>query len=90
MKSQGALPPADLPLAALARRQHGVVSRGQLLALGLGATGVAERVRTGRLHRIHRGVYAVGPPGSSWPSGWAHNLPPQAVFRPTRASLTSN
>ena len=61
MKSQGALPPVDLPLAALARRQHGVVSRGQLLALGLGATGIAERVRTGRLHRIHRGVYAVGP-----------------------------
>jgi very-short-patch-repair endonuclease len=48
-------------LAALARRQHGVVSLAQLLDLGFGPHGIAERVRTGRLHRIHRGVYAVSP-----------------------------
>jgi hypothetical protein len=57
MKSKVALSPVDLPLAALARRQHGVVSRDQLLALGLGPTGIAERVRTGRLHRIDEAEY---------------------------------
>lgn len=33
---------------------------GQLRTLGLGASGVRARVRCGRLHRLHRGVYAVG------------------------------
>jgi hypothetical protein len=32
-----------------------------LLDLGLGPHGIAERIGTERLHRIHRGVYAVGP-----------------------------
>jgi very-short-patch-repair endonuclease len=44
----------------LARRQHGVVSRDQLVGLGLGADAVDWRVRRRRLHRVHRGVYAVG------------------------------
>ena len=37
-----------------------MVSRRQLEALGLSASAIAHRVRTGRLHRLHRGVYAVG------------------------------
>jgi very-short-patch-repair endonuclease len=37
-----------------------VVSIGQLAALGLGRSAVTRRVQAGRLHRIHRGVYAVG------------------------------
>lgn len=52
--------PGDRRLAALASRQHGVVALGQLKALGLTASGVRDRVRSGRLHRLHRGVYAVG------------------------------
>jgi very-short-patch-repair endonuclease len=48
-------------LARLAARQHGVVSQAQLLDLGFGPHGIAERIRTGRLHRIHRGVYALSP-----------------------------
>ena len=47
-------------IATLAMRQHGVVSAGQLRAIGLGASAVKHRARTGRLHRLHRGVYAVG------------------------------
>jgi very-short-patch-repair endonuclease len=47
-------------LAELATRQYGVVSLGQLKALGLGARAVQQRSARGRLHRVHRGVYAVG------------------------------
>jgi hypothetical protein len=36
------------------------VNIGQLRAAGLSNSAVAKRARTGRLHRIHRGVYAVG------------------------------
>jgi hypothetical protein len=47
-------------LAALANRQYGLVSRQQLLDLGLGRGAIDSRLRTGSLHAIHRGVYAVG------------------------------
>lgn len=51
---------ADLVIATLAARQWGVVARGQLLDAGLSRKVVATRVRSGRLLRLHRGVYAVG------------------------------
>lgn len=47
-------------LAALAERQYGVVTREQLRRLGFGETGIEERLRTKRLHRLHRAVYSVG------------------------------
>jgi very-short-patch-repair endonuclease len=47
-------------VAALASRQHGVVSAAQLRALGLTAGGIEVRLRARRLFRLHRGVYAVG------------------------------
>jgi very-short-patch-repair endonuclease len=50
----------DGRIAVLAEAQHGVVSRAQLLIAGLGAGGIEFRLRVGRLHRLHRGVYAVG------------------------------
>ena len=50
----------DEAIAALAERQHGVVARRQLIALGLGRRAIAHRLECGRLHLIHRGVYAVG------------------------------
>src|SRR3954454_7582661 len=49
-----------LEIATLATRQHGVVSHRQLLELGLGAAAIQRRLRAGSLHRVHRGVYAVG------------------------------
>lgn len=51
----------DTLIARLAARQHGVVARWQLAALGVGGTAIDKRVADGRLRRIHRGVYAVGP-----------------------------
>lgn len=48
-------------LSALAERQHGVVSLAQLGDLGLGPRGAQHRAAGGRLHRIHRGVYAIAP-----------------------------
>lgn len=50
----------DLAIAAIAARQHGVISHLQLVALGLSRESIQRRVRAGRLHRVHRGVYAVG------------------------------
>jgi predicted transcriptional regulator of viral defense system len=47
-------------LAALARQQWGVVTRRQLTELGMGTRGISDWVQGGRLHRLYRGVYAVG------------------------------
>jgi predicted transcriptional regulator of viral defense system/very-short-patch-repair endonuclease len=44
----------------LAERQHGVVTRGQLAALGIPERTIGDWVGRGRLRRLHRGVYAVG------------------------------
>jgi hypothetical protein len=49
-------------IGRLAARQHGVVSRGHLRALGLGDPAVRHLLASGWLHRMHRGVYAVGRP----------------------------
>ncbi len=51
-----------MALARLAAGQHSVVSVGQLAELGIGRSAVSRRVASGRLHRKHRGVYAVGHP----------------------------
>ncbi len=61
----------DERIARLAAAQHGVVAARQLHALGLGPRGVAHRVAAGRLHRLHRGVFAVG--HRALPR-WGHDL----------------
>lgn len=47
-------------MAVLARDQHGVAARRQLVQLGVTKEEIDGRVRSGGLHLIHRGVYAVG------------------------------
>jgi predicted transcriptional regulator of viral defense system len=47
-------------LAALAESQHGVVTAGQLQNLGFSPSAIARSSGAGRIHRVHRGVYAVG------------------------------
>lgn len=44
----------------LARRQHGVLTRRDLIALGFTPSAIRHRLVTGRLHRVRNGVYAVG------------------------------
>jgi hypothetical protein len=46
----------------LVARQHGVVTRAQLLEHGLSAQAIKRRIANGRLHHVYRGVYAVGRP----------------------------
>jgi very-short-patch-repair endonuclease len=48
-------------IAALAARQHGVVTRSQLVACGFTPDVVCWRLKTQRLREVHRGVYGVGP-----------------------------
>jgi very-short-patch-repair endonuclease len=50
----------DRAIAEFARRQHGVVARRQLAELGLGKGAITARLRAGRLHQLHAGVYSVG------------------------------
>jgi hypothetical protein len=50
----------DRVVADIARRQHDAISIQQLHAAGLSDDAVLDRRRTGRLHRLHRGIYAVG------------------------------
>lgn len=50
----------DPPLSELAGKQHGVVATRQLLRLGYSHNRTAVLVAKGWLHRLHRGVFAVG------------------------------
>jgi very-short-patch-repair endonuclease len=60
----------DESLARVAARQHGVVSIRQLYEAGITRDSVRRRAEAGSLHRIHRGVYAVGHPGVSRYGAW--------------------
>lgn len=53
-------PTPDARVARIAEAQHGVVHLRDLRAAGLGDGAILSRARAGRLHRVHRGVYAVG------------------------------
>jgi hypothetical protein len=52
----------DVRVAKLAAEHWGVLSTGELRACGLSLKAIAVRARNGRLHSLHRGVYAVGHP----------------------------
>jgi len=65
MRQEGAIRRRDAAIAGIAARQHGVLSSQQLYAAGIDPSGIKRRVQLGRLHRLHRGVYAVGHPALS-------------------------
>jgi predicted transcriptional regulator of viral defense system len=53
-------PRRERELGALATRQHGVVAHSQLQVLGFGIRAIERQLWEGRLHPLHRNVYAVG------------------------------
>lgn len=61
---------AWMHVARIAGAQHGVIAIEQLHACGLSKDAVARAVRAGHLHRLYRGVYAVGHLGSGVRSLW--------------------
>lgn len=72
----------------LVRAQHGVISRGQLLAFGIDSHGIQRRLDRGRLHRVWRGVYAVGRPELTMSGRWMAAVlacGPEAVLSHTSA-----
>jgi hypothetical protein len=52
--------PPDRRIAGLAARRHNVVTIGELRGVGLDDGEIKYRLRVGRLHQQHRGVYSVG------------------------------
>jgi very-short-patch-repair endonuclease/predicted transcriptional regulator of viral defense system len=69
----------------LARRQHGVITRAQLLELGFSAAAIKHRIAAGRLHPLWRGVYAAGRPDVSREGRWL-----AAVLRCGRGAALSH
>ena len=55
----------DAAIAEVAAAQHGRISRRQLAAIGVSDDAISHRVLTGRLHRLRRGLYAVGHRGET-------------------------
>jgi very-short-patch-repair endonuclease len=70
MERKGANPGPERVIARTASNQHGVITTRQLLGAGLHSSGITKRIKAGRLHRIHRGVYAVGHPRLSNEGRW--------------------
>jgi hypothetical protein len=59
-------PPREARLADRAAKQHGVVKHAHLMELGFSRSGIRRMAQAGRLHPLHRGVYAVGHPAVSF------------------------
>lgn len=77
--------PPDVAVARVAAEQHGRIRIDQLQACGLDDAAVARRVAKGTLHRLHRGVYAVGHPG-----GTLHALIAAAVLAGGAGAVASH
>src|SRR4051794_26794281 len=61
---------ADQRVARLAAGQWGVVTWGELIGCGLTPAAIRVRLERGQLHRLHRGVYAVGHPNVCLEGRW--------------------
>jgi very-short-patch-repair endonuclease len=59
MDGKGAKP-SGVVAAKIAERQYGVVSIAQLRRCGVSDDAVEARTTLGQMHRVHRGVYALG------------------------------
>jgi very-short-patch-repair endonuclease len=73
----------DALIARLAGEAHGIVTARELLAQGVSMRSIAGRAASGRLHRLHQGVYAVGHRALSHKARWlaaVRAIGPQAVL----------
>jgi very-short-patch-repair endonuclease len=73
----------------LIRRQHGVVTASQLQEFGFKPEAIRHRLRTGRLHRLHPGVFAAGRPNLTVRGQWmaaVHACGAQAVLSHSSAA----
>jgi very-short-patch-repair endonuclease len=61
---------APMEIAAVAARQRGLMTRAQLVTAGLSDATIHDWARRGHLHRVHRGVFAVGHPRSDMETAW--------------------
>lgn len=61
---------SDSALWSLVERQHGVVTRPQLLGLGLSPQAIKHRMAKRGLHPVSRGIYAVGRPELTQHGHW--------------------
>jgi hypothetical protein len=68
MRTQNDSPPHRV--ADLAAREHGVLAHWELAGLGLSPSAIKRWVAAGRLHRLYRGVYAVGHPAVTGHGRW--------------------
>lgn len=66
----------DASIARVAERQQTIITRPQLLALGISKRAVTRAVDRQRLHRVHRGVYSLVPRRARPPRAgeWAATL----------------
>src|SRR3954470_14959976 len=67
---QAGLQRADSAVWVLLKQQHGVIARRQLFELGFNSDAISHRLATGRLHRVHPSVYAVGRPQLTQHGTW--------------------
>jgi very-short-patch-repair endonuclease len=61
MPHERAISRGDEAIASLATRPHGIFTTAELEAAGVARASIVDRVRAGRLHRLHRGVYSIVP-----------------------------
>jgi very-short-patch-repair endonuclease len=61
MPHQRAISRGDQAIKTLATRPHGIFTTVELEAAGVARASIVDRVRAGRLHRLHRGVYSIVP-----------------------------
>lgn len=52
---------ADEAISRIAARQRALITRAQLLELGIGRRAIDYAIARGRFHRIHRGIYSLVP-----------------------------
>ena len=60
----------DVTLARIGERQHGLVTTADAATAGIGRWCLTSRERAGRMHRVYRGVYALGTPPTSDHARW--------------------